>query len=492
MAKKRDYDEDQRVNPYEQLPADEAYDSRYDDGYDDGYDEEYGDESEERGLLATTGAKVLAGVIALLVVVLIALVAAKFLMKKPSATLPDAGVKSEATQIPPEQTTAPAPIVFAPAQQTAEPAVEPAQPTNTPEPAQQPVVALTAEPTNKPEPTGTPLPIILTNTPTPSPSPTPTPTPSPTPTPKPTPKPTASPYRSWRRERPTARRTRESASANAKVKQAVKKGESVTIHEAVLDKAGKVWYALTVDDTNADGWMRDYVVDVQGNLVKPTATPKPEATPGAEDAPSEEKQEGKPTPKPTATPNAAAIGTGKTNRDANVRKIMNGKVIVQLRKNKAVDIYAVKQDKKGNVWYEVQPKGSETVGYVRDYVITLDKGVDLGGVAPAATPAPQQEEKPAQAPAPQDDLMDREVIGKAVTNRAANVRVKPLSGGKLVRQLSKGTELHILDKYEGAKKEIWYEVATASGKTHGFVRDYVVNVKEIDKSLPAKVYEAEK
>ena len=80
------------------------------------------------------------------------------------------------------------------------------------------------------------------------------------------------------------------------------------------------------------------------------------------------------------------------------------------------------------------------------------------------------------------------VIGKAKTNRAANVRVKPVSGAKLVRQLSKGISLMILEKYTDKEKNIWYEVSTESGNTHGFVRDYLLNISEIDKTREAKIY----
>lgn len=86
-----------------------------------------------------------------------------------------------------------------------------------------------------------------------------------------------------------------------------------------------------------------------------------------------------PTPAAAETESSAAneeiIATGKTNREANLRKVMNGKVITQLKKNKTVEIYEILKDKKGNTWYRVKPQGSSTEGYVRDYVITLDGSV---------------------------------------------------------------------------------------------------------------------
>ena len=69
--------------------------------------------------------------------------------------------------------------------------------------------------------------------------------------------------------------------------------------------------------------------------------------------------------------------------------------------------------------------------------------------------------------------------------------MKPASGGKLVRQLSKNIELLILEKYQDKDQNIWYEVSTETGKTHGFVRDYLLNISEIDETREAKDYEAE-
>lgn len=370
----------------------------------------------------------------------------------------------------------------------------------------------------------TPLPIILTNTPTPSPTvaPTSTPTPSPEPTATPTPSPTPVMNIGTGKTNRSAR-LRASMNANGSVKQTLKKGESVTIHEAVLDSENKLWYAVTVDDISTDGWMRDYVIDLDGKLSAPVTTAP--AGYGAEEAP--ELPEG-------------VIGTGRTNRDANVRKIMNGKVLTQLRKNHAVNILEVKQDKNGDTWYRVRTENG-TEGYVRDYVITLDRpiggtegagssgegeaaGDQSSGVTPSPTvktvppPTPNPTAKPTIIPtvpptastspsasAPtgtqtvsgtpeaqavqtaQTAQTNKTVIGQAYTNREANVRERPVAGAKLVRQLSHGVELRILDKYQ-TDGAIWYEVETTSGKTHGFARDYVLRITQIDSSVEAKAY----
>ena len=486
MARERDEDlrKPARSNPYQQMDdEDPSQDTYQDDAYQDyAYDEEYDEEEQPSGgLLSTAVGKLLVGLIVLLVVVLGALLAVR-LLRKP-ATQQASPTLAPAVQ----QTSTPGTIVFAPVEQqaTQAPTQVPSQaptpqPTSTPQPTARP----TAVPTNTPEPTATPLPVILTNTPTPSPSPTPTATPAPTPTPSPTPIPEIGTGKTNRDAN-----LRETASSSGKVKRSVKKGEMLTIHEAVLDKSGKAWYYVTVTDVAATGWMRDYVVDADDRIALPTATPSTTDEPKAQETKTET------TAKPTATPNAAAIGSGITVKEANLRKIMNGKVLTQLRKGKRVDILAVKADKNGAIWYEVQPQGSATVGYVRDYLIKLDAGVELvlpEGAKPTATPAPKATATPAAQESPETpDVLDREIIGKAITNRAANIRVKPSAGAKLVRQLSKSIELMILEKYQDADGHVWYEVSTESGKTHGFVRDYVLDVKEIDRTREAKTYTEE-
>lgn len=509
--RRRDYDDDldqpKRSSPYQDLH--EQDEDGYDD-YDDYEDDDMMDEPRGRkstvrkksSRSASTRMKLLSVVIVLLVIVLIALVIVKFALgsKKAPITVPS---PTDTPQT--EQTTSPSSIVFAPISQatneptadtvytnepdlggygddnayngdegfevkaTEEPVVE------TPEPVIQntaaPVIA-TSAPTAEPQPTGTPLPIILTNTPTPTPEPTATPTPSPTPEPTATPTPSPTPVADLATG--TVNRDanlRANAASNAKVKKTIKKGESVTIHETKLDSTNKVWYYLTVDDTNDEGWMRDYVVTTADGLTKPTATPKAEAASAT------------PTPAAAETESSAAneevIATGKTNREANLRKVMNGKVITQLKKNKTVEIYEILKDKKGNTWYRVKPQGSSTEGYVRDYVITLDGSVsgETSGTSTGTTAAEQP------------NLLDRDVIGRALTNRAANVREKPLSNATVVRQLGNGTKLQILAKYAGVKEETWYEVVTESGKTYGFVRDYVINVTKLDKNAPTLTYE---
>ena len=260
---------------------------------------------------------------------------------------------------------------------------------------------------------------------------------------------------------------RADAVANAKVKKTIKKGESVTIHEAKTDSTGKLWYYLTVDDSKDEGWMRDYVVTTKKKISAPTPsdTAEESAAVGEETADSTE-----------TSANQEVIATAKTNRAANLRQTMGGKVLVQLKKGTKVNIYEQTTDKKGNVWYKAQAQNGEKVGYLRDYVVTLDKGASTTGSS-------------ASTAAAAEDLQDREVIGKATTNRAANVREEPLANATVVRQLGNGMELQILAKYAGVKEETWYEVVTASGKTHGFVRDYVVYVTKLDKNAPTLTYE---
>ena len=77
--------------------------------------------------------------------------------------------------------------------------------------------------------------------------------------------------------------------------------------------------------------------------------------------------------------NQEVIATAKTNRAANLRQTMGGKVLVQLKKGTKVNIYEQTTDKKGNVWYKAQAQNGAKVGYLRDYVVTLDKGAGTTG-----------------------------------------------------------------------------------------------------------------
>ena len=246
------------------------------------------------------------------------------------------------------------------------------------------------------------------------------------------------------------------------MKRSIDRGETLTIHGAVLDSSDRVWYYLTVDDIATDGWMRDYVVDVDGDLAAPTATPDPAATPASDAGNAAESESASP-----------AIGTATTNRAANLRNSMNGEVVTQVKRNTQVQILSVSTDGSGNTWYQVQVEGSGRSGYMRDYVLNLDE--ELSGSESSSST--------------QEDLQDREVVGRAFTNRAANVRESPVSGAAVIRQLSAGNQLRILDMYEDRDGKIWYEVVTSSGKTHGFVRDYVITITEIDRDLEAKTYE---
>lgn len=473
-------EEEYKADALDDVFDDEEYDADYDDGeeYDEEEDYEENGEEEQGGFFTTVAGKVTSVVIIVLVAALIALLLWRFLMMR-SEPLP---MTKDPLPLPTAETVTKAPesIVFAPVQEaTAEPT---ASPTATPAPTATP----TLEPTDTPEPTATPLPIILTNTPTPSPSPTASPTPTPTPTPTPSPKPTATPrVELGQGETNREANLRESASGSAKVKKTLKKGEELTVHEVKLDKDGKAWYFVSVNDLDTQGWMRDYVVNVDGKIDLPTPTPKPTATPKKEIA-KEEAPAANQTPAPQEKEEVKGIGTGMTNNDTNVRKIMNGKVITQLRKGKAVVILDAKLDKNGDLWYEIQVKGQTTHGFVRDYLIKLDKGVTIA----KPTPTPKPTEDPAKVEArvsAVEDTLSRDVVGKALTNRKANVRIAPLSNGDVVVQLKKGTELMILDMYQNGKV-LWYEIAAQKGQVYGFVRDYVIDVQQIEEGLEVKDY----
>ena len=468
MARRREIPEDlgktKRINPYQQIEEEYGADmhsaaDEYMDEYTDEYESEYADEyegeqeeDEQRvGFFSTLPGRIALIVIVLLFAALVVLLAIRFLRKP-----------AEPKQLPQTQTTAaaaqstptPGVIVFMPNEQTAEPT---SVPTSAP------------TPTAKPEPTNTPLPIILTNTPTPSPSPTPTPTPTatPVPTPTPTPEPTEVPS-IGKGEVNRDANLRESAASNGKVKQKIEKGEAVTIHESLLDTTGKVWYQLTVDDLAVSGFMRDYVVDLEEKIAKPTYTPKPEETPTdveKEEAAAEAENNINETEAEVVAPEETVLAVATANRDANLRKSMGGTVLATIKKGKRVSIFEVLKDKKGNVWYRLNADGKE--GYMRDFVIDLE-GEDV-------------ELKPETA-------VTKTSVGTAKTNRAANVRQTPVSDGKIIRQISEGTKLYITGKYQDTYQQIWYQISTESGNTTGFMRDYVLDNVKLDDGVETQTY----
>ena len=87
-----------------------------------------------------------------------------------------------------------------------------------------------------------------------------------------------------------------------------------------------------------------------------------------------------------------------------------------------------------------------------------------------------------------EEIQDRDIIGRAVTNRASNVRATPTSNGQLVRQLSRGIDINIVGVFSN-NGEVWYEIVTQSGKTHGFVRDYVLNISLLDSTITPTAWE---
>lgn len=214
--------------------------------------------------------------IVLLVVILIALVIVRAVLSK-KTTQPDNVQPAASVDTIPEQTTIPAPIVFGPTVDATE------------EPIQNGDGSLATDDwdTGYQDDTAVETPEPESATAEPTAVPTPTPTPEPTDTPLRYPDQHADPdagtdshayavaqsdcqvrHRN-RRLLPVAIRNghgeprREAARGHVgqrKVKKTIKKGESVTIHEAKTDSTGKLWYYLTVDDSRDEGWMRDYVV----------------------------------------------------------------------------------------------------------------------------------------------------------------------------------------------------------------------------------------
>ena len=192
----------------------------------------------------------------------------------------------------------------------------------------------------------------------------------------------------------------------------------------------------------------------------PTPTPSPTPTPTPE-----------PTPSPSPTP-VPRLAVGKANRESNLREAASGKAKIKkkIAKNAAVTIHEAIRDENGNGWYFVTVDASGTEGWLRDYLVNLSDGRQFEDFVPPPTADSKGQEAEAA-------LRSGE-IGRAVTNRSTNVREEPKQNGKIVRQISEGVKLVIYGYYQNDDAQ-WYEVETESGKTHGFVRPYTVNVTEL-------------
>ncbi|MFR2020006.1 MAG: hypothetical protein ACLS6G_05615 [Christensenellales bacterium] len=349
--------------------------------------------------------KILGGVIVLLVVILIALVVVRAVITNKRNA--NDGVKpSESVSTIPEQTTNPAPIVFGPVgDATDELTVSGGDAYTAPdsdwsagfatpdmggEDANDPVpddtgydetgdldietpapVIATAEPTATPDVTATPLPIILTNTPTPTPEPTATPTPSPSPTPSPTPKPSPTPVA----EIGTGTVNRDAklradAVANAKVKKTIKRAKA----SPFTRRNGFHRQALVLSDRGRQQG-RGLDARLRRHDEEEDFRPDPERHGGGKrggrrgDGGFDRDER-----------NQEVIATAKTNRAANLRQTMGGKVLCSSKGTK-VNIYEQTTDKKAPLWYKAQAQNGEKVGYLRDYVVTLDKGAGTTGSA---------------------------------------------------------------------------------------------------------------
>jgi uncharacterized protein YgiM (DUF1202 family) len=338
-----------------------------------------------------------------------------------------------------------------------------ATPTPTPEMVIQTVRATNTPAPSKPPVTESPLPVILTNTPTPSPSPTPTPTlePTSTPTPSPVPKLGLGVVKK-------DGNLREKGNSGAKVIKVIRKGKELTILSAEKDKKGNLWFFVAVEGVEKHGFMRDYLISVnqedEENVNEYIAGLNGE---------SETSTDAKSTP-------SDVIGAGKLNKDANFRETMNGKLITQLRKGRRIEILSVRTDKKGETWYECRVVDGKKIGFIRTFLVDLDKGVDLGSGIQLAKETREAQVTP--SPTPQTQVLDMEIIGTANIKKPANVREKPLSNAKVIRQLSKGISVKILAKVT-SNGEIWYEIATDTGKTHGYVKENLLTITQLPMNL---------
>ena len=158
------------------------------------------------------------------------------------------------------------------------------------------------------------------------------------------------------------------------------------------------------------------------------------------------------------------------------------KIRKKIAKNTAITIHEAIRDEDGNGWYFVTLDAAGTEGWLRDYLVTIADGRKIDDFVPAPS-------LPAETPSPEESRGEGE-IGRAVTNRSTNVRAEPKQNGKIARQISEGVRLVVFGYYQNDDAQ-WYEVETESGKTHGFVRAYTVNITELSPGTEIQPYQPE-
>ena len=282
----------------------------------------------------------------------------------------------------------------------------------------------------------------------------------------------------------------------------LRKGRRLNILSARTDKKGRLWYEVKPENSSKTGFVLASLINLdKGYVISDPTDASASALAAAESPAAAETVNETPEPAESAEPaeefQEEPIGSGVTNHDANLRKVKGGTVLTQLRKGRKVTIFAAETDKKGRLWYKVQPSNSTRIGYIMSNLIDLDTPLDTdtesasdqtAGSTPVPTAAPQTAALlPTASPVP-EEIQDRDIIGRAVTNRASNVRATPTSNGQLVRQLSRGIDINIVGVFSN-NGEVWYEIVTQSGKTHGFVRDYVLNISLLDSTITPTAWE---
>ena len=268
---------------------------------------------------------------------------------------------------------------------------------------------------------------------------------------------------------------------NGSVMATLREGRNVYIYSARKDNSGKLWYEVKSENGNKIGFVLSTLIDLNEGYV----IDEPTFGDSAVNDPSryEDADPGLPD---------GVVATGKINHDANLRKAKAGTVLTQLRTGRKVNIFSAELDKNGKTWYLVQVANGTTKGYVLSTLVNVDKGMTVpppeeleteNGEEDSLSSVPKENTEMSSASGDTGEpLIDRAIIGTAKTNRAANVRTTPTSNGKLVRQLSKGVEINLLAKFTN-NADVWYEIATSSGKTHGFVRDYVITIETLNRDI---------
>lgn len=238
----------------------------------------------------------------------------------------------------------------------------------------------------------------------------------------------------------------------------VAKNTTVTVIEAT----NKSWYKVKLSNGTTGYFSTSYLKITSGSLdsLKATPTPAPTAAPTAEPettATSDPNATATPEPTATAEPTATPAPTpgvvkAQTTAAVNLRKGpgTSYSVIVVVAKNSTVTVTEVTNKD----WYKVKTSNNKE-GYISSQYLKITSG-SLDSLKATATPTPTPTPTPSAPAAGTGEYVQ--------TTTAVNLRSKASTSASVIRVLSSGTVVEVIDR----KTKDWVHVRT-SDKKEGYL-----------------------